>query len=341
MNEKNPAAGCLFGTAIGDALAAPTEFIRDVKSIEAQFGKRETFALSGNPALFTDDTQMALAVGDALKASEQPYTAETLEKPLRDAFILWMDSPDNNRAPGMTCLSACRSLKRGLPWTEASVLGSKGCGANMRVQPVGLLPDTDTATRAAIAQFQAALTHGHPTGLAASDLTAFAIADLATGGDSIGLPARLRDYAHSQRMIYRADWLGSLWERAGDSPEAFISRGWDECLAVLARLEKAVAKGDRESDPCLYTGEGWIAEEALATGLLCFLLYPDDPVSALRRAACTSGDSDSLACLAGAFAGAHHGLAAWPYDWISRIERRDDLTALAQWLVTPPTNPPT
>ena len=339
MDAKNP-AGCLFGTAIGDALAAPTEFIRDVKSIEAQFGKRETFSLIGNPALVTDDTQMALAVGDALMTAECPYTAATLEQPLREAFVTWMDSPDNDRAPGMTCMSACRRLKTGLPWVEATVLGSKGCGANMRVQPVGLLPDIDAPTRAAIAQFQAALTHGHPTGLAASDLIAFAIADLVAGGDPPGLPARLLNYAESQRTFYHADWLGSLWEWAGESPEAFIARGWDECRDVLLRLRDALKTPDTESDPCQYTGVGWVAEEALATGLLCFLLYPNDPVAALRRAAYTSGDSDSIACLAGAFAGAHHGLSAWPADWIQRIERRDDLTTLAQWLITPPTNRP-
>ena len=67
-----------------------------------------------------------------------------------------------------------------------------------------------SGTRAAIAQFQAALTHGHPTALAASDLTATAIADLAAGGDPDGLLHRLRTYAH-QRLIYHTDWLGSLW----------------------------------------------------------------------------------------------------------------------------------
>ena len=81
-----------------------------------------------------------------------------------------------------------------------------------------------------------------------------------------------------------------------------------------------------------FTGEGWIAEEAFATGLLCFLLYPDDPLAALRRAACTAGDSDSIACLTGAFAGATHGLAAWPADWLARIEYREQIAALAESL---------
>ncbi len=331
MNTQNRASGCLFGLALGDALAAPTEFMRTIYEITDRFGPQGPTEPLGSPARVTDDTQMTLAVGEALVAAPRPYAPETLEEPLRQAFIAWMVSPENTRAPGMTCMSACANLRRGQPWHEATVAGSKGCGANMRVAPAGLLPDVDAATRAAIAQFQAALTHGHPTGLAASDLTACAIADLKAGGDVAGLPRRLREYALSQRRVYHDDWLGPLWQRSGmASPEAFIARGWDECLVVLAQLESALKNGDRGSDPCLATGDGWIAEEAFATGLLCFLLFPDDPVAAIRRAAVTQGDSDSIACLAGAFAGAYHGLAAWPDAWVQRIEYRERLAALGR-----------
>lgn len=111
----------------------------------------------------------------------------------------------------------------------------------------------------------------------------------------------------------------------GSEPEHFIARGWDECLEILGRLRDAVHSADPEADPCLATGAGWIAEEALATGLLCFLLFVDEPVTAVRRAACTSGDSDSIACLTGAFAGAWLGADAWPSEWVDRIEYRGDL----------------
>jgi len=329
-------SGCLFGLALGDALAATVEFVRDVRAIEARLGPRGSRAEPlGDPARVTDDTQMALALGDALvECSGPPWTAERVEPPLRRAFVDWMDSPENTRAPGNTCMSACRRLKQGLPWVEATVLTSKGCGANMRVAPVGLLGGENSATRAGLAQFQAALTHGHPTALAASDLTAVAVAALAAGEEPINLPARLRAYAESQRHAYHQGWLGNLWREGGDdpSPEEFVARGWSDCLVTLARLEAALENDDRDSDPCLYTGEGWVAEEALGTGLLCFLLFPDEPVAALRRAAVTSGDSDSIACLAGAFAGARHGIDAWPADWLARIEYRDRLTRLAGFL---------
>ncbi len=329
------ASGCLFGLAFGDALGAETEFL-SIDEIIHRFPPDGPLQPPGDPARVTDDTQMALAVGKALLGVRHPYSAAVLEGPLKRAFVEWNESPENDRAPGMTCMRACEHLAQGLAWQQATIISSKGCGANMRVAPVGLLPagqeGVTAETRAAIAQFQAALTHGHPTALAAADLTAAAVADLVAGGDVVGLPGRLRAYALDQRTYYHEAWLGALWERSivYSSPQEYIARGWDECLPVLDRLERALQIGDRASDPCQYTGAGWIAEEALATGLLCFLLYPQDPVAAIRRAAVSSGDSDSIACLTGAFAGAYHGLAAWPAEWVSRIEYRDQLAALGR-----------
>lgn len=330
--------GCLFGLAFGDALGAPTEFLQ-VAEILRRWPPAGPAEPAGEPARVTDDTQMALAVGEALAEAlagrdMSPASVETL---LRAAFVGWLNSPDNNRAPGMTCLRACEALEAGGRWLEATVKGSKGCGANMRVAAVGLLdPEAhgvSEAARAAIAQFQAALTHGHPTALAASDLTAFTIARLAAGVEPRSLVQVLRSYALSQRSVYHADWLGELWQRpVVESPEEFIARGWDECLGVLDRLDRALSSPDYEADPCLATGAGWVAEEAFATGLLCFLFYPDEPLKALRRAAVTSGDSDSIACLTGAFAGAHLGAGCWPRGWMRRIEYRERLAALAAGL---------
>jgi ADP-ribosylglycohydrolase len=90
----------------------------------------------------------------------------------------------------------------------------------------------------------------------------------------------------------------------------------------------ALGQADDGLDACLATGEGWIAEEALATGLYCAIRHADDPVRCLVRGARTSGDSDSIAALAGAFVGAAHGLAAWPEEWVTRIEYGDQLAAL-------------
>ena len=332
MSGERTASGALFGLAFGDALGRPTEFM-SYDRILAAYGPDGPRDLVGSPALVTDDTQMTLSVAAALAAAleQPPLTAGRLEAPLRAEYLAWAMSPDNNRAPGMTCLRSIGRLSEGGSWVAASEHGSKGCGANMRVAPVGLVPSLADAERAGAAQFQAALTHGHPTALAASELTMLAVLWLRDGLAPADLPAALRERCATQRRVYHGDWLGDLWRGPGaTSPEEFIARGWDECLGVLDRLDAALAAPDRVADPCLATGEGWIAEEALATAALCFLLYPDEPVRALGRAAATCGDSDSIACLAGAFAGAAHGLGAWPRDWIARIEYADRLESFGR-----------
>ncbi|WP_338695004.1 ADP-ribosylglycohydrolase family protein [Streptomyces sp. Q6] len=331
---KTAATGALLGLALGDALGFPTEF-NDVPSILAKCGPWREMELPGPVAYITDDTQMTLAVARGLRTGMERGSLgpKRFERPLREEFVDWFHSPENNRAPGRTCLVACQRLDSDRPWQDASQIHSKGCGANMRVAPLGLVPGLTEEQRSGAAQLQAALTHGHPTGLAASDLTARAVHLLARGTEPTGLVGQLRSYALESRTLYREHWLGDLWRRSQDpSPEHFIARGWDDCLEVLERLEAALRHINPEVDPCLATGEGWIAEEALATGLLCFLLFVDEPLLALRRAACTSGDSDSIACLAGAFAGARLGADAWPAAWVERVEHRDELLGFgAQW----------
>jgi ADP-ribosylglycohydrolase len=349
--EGSRLAGSLFGLAYGDALGKDTEF-NSVAEIQRRFGPDGPSELP-EPALVTDDTQMALAVGEGLvevlggghasrtdvpHPEPHPLTSETLAPVWSRRFVEWAHSPDNNRAPGMTCLRACGGLAEGMAWVDATVAGSKGCGANMRVTPVGLVSGISSSTRAAAAQLQAALTHGHPTGLAASELTAYATWWLLDGMSPRDLPDALRTRAEDQRKVYHEAWLGDLWKRShDDSAESFIARGWADCIGVLDRLDAAVATRDRVSDPCDATGEGWIAEEALATALLCFLLFPDEPVAALQRAATTGGDSDSIAALAGAFAGAAYGIDAFPPAWRKRIEYADRLEAVAAGLVANPT----
>ena len=153
-------------------------------------------------------------------------------------------------------------------WHSTTNISSKGCGANMRVQAVGLLPD-DEKTRSGIAQFQSALTHAHPTALASADVTAWVIHDLLHEGAITTLLDRCLKYAQSQRHIYHEEWLGRLYQRDYFASDGitYIERGWDEIINILHKVNSALENPSFHADPCLTTGEGWIAEEAFATAL--------------------------------------------------------------------------
>nr|WP_255205895.1 ADP-ribosylglycohydrolase family protein [Actinomadura sp. BRA 177] len=135
------ASGAMFGLAYGDSLGAPTEFLT-MKQIHRIFGDHGPTQLDGDPALVTDDTQMAIAVGLALldALANPPFTPDLIIPMWRRHFIDWLNSPDNNRAPGNTCLRACRNLQAGQPWVKATVAGSKGagptCGSRRSVSPL-------------------------------------------------------------------------------------------------------------------------------------------------------------------------------------------------------------
>ncbi len=334
---KDKIAGCLLGMAIGDGWGAPVEFLT-LAEIQSKWGAAGPLAPEGDPIKVTDDTQMALAFGEALvQTFARPFSLTTLEQNIRQHFIQWLHDPENNRAPGMTCLVSCQKLEQPIPWQQATNTNAKGCGANMRVAPVALAQGLSLAAIGKIAQFQAALTHGHPTALAASELTAVTIVTLlnCTTLTPASFVEELLAYCAAQQDKYHTDVLGNLWEQPMIENEVmFINRGWEACTQVLLRVKNALPLQNQHTDPCLLTGAGWVAEEAFATALLCFLWFPDQPAEALRRAVFTSGDTDSIAALTGAFAGAFCGREQLPADWVDRIEYKESLEALARYFST-------
>jgi ADP-ribosylglycohydrolase len=113
---KRAATGALLGLAMGDAMGFPTEF-NDIAQIAVKCGPWRTMPLplSSGRAYVTDDTQMTLALGEGLieALAAGPLTASRMEPPVRARFVQWWDSPENNRAPGRTCLRACEAVTAG------------------------------------------------------------------------------------------------------------------------------------------------------------------------------------------------------------------------------------
>ena len=301
-NEK--AKGLIFGLAIGDALGYPTEFIT-LARIKTEFGPNGVADFPKSPALFTDDTQMSIAIAEALvKAGDQDL--ETIMEAIKEEFIKWRRSPENNRAPGNACLAGVSNMERGVHWSESGVADSKGCGSAMRVAPIGYVYQHDPDKLKLVARASGICTHGHRTAVAASIGAAYLV-KLALDGTDPG------------RMVPE-----TLSFTAG------ISREFDTALSKVSEC----LDWPNEEDALKYLGEGWIGEEAVALALYCFLRHPYDYKKAVLRGANTNGDLDSVVCIAGGISGAYLGIAAIPDKWVKNIEKTKYLEELAIRLAT-------
>jgi ADP-ribosylglycohydrolase len=301
MANLDKAKGMIYGLAIGDALGWPTEFLK-IDRIKAKYGEDGICDLP-NPALFTDDTQMSIAIAEALvRAGEKDVDA--IMEAVREEFIKWFHSPENNRAPGGTCLKGVANMERGEHWTKSGVAHSKGCGSAMRAAPIGYLYHHDPKKLKEVAHATGICTHGHPA------------ADAACIGAAYLVKLAL-DGVEPRSMIQ--DLLRFT---------AGISSEFDEEILKVAKC----LDWEDEEKALKYIGEGWVGEEAVALALYCFLRYPDSYQKCIIRGANTNGDSDSVACIAGSISGAYLGVGAIPKDWIQRIEKTEYLDDLARRL---------
>jgi ADP-ribosylglycohydrolase len=296
--DKDKAKGMIFGLAIGDALGYAVEFI-SLDQIKQQYGPSGISDLP-EPALFSDDTQMGIAIIQALISAGQK-DLESIMSAIKTEFIQWYHSPENNRAPGNTCLQGVSNMENGIHWTESGVKGSKGCGSAMRSAPIGYLYQNDPERLKLVASASGKCTHGHPTADAGAIGAAFIVKLVLDGIDPLEMIPKLLEFTKG------------------------ISEEFDEAILNVERC----IDWDDEERALDFLGEGWVAEESVALALYCFLRYPDSYKKVIIRAANTNGDSDSIACIAGAISGAFLGIEAIPKDWVKRIEKTEYLDDLA------------
>jgi len=111
---------------------------------------------------------------------------------------------------------------------------------------------------------------------------------------------------------------------------------WVAGADVAARIEWAAglaAGRDRaEAAELIYTlvGTSLATQESVPAAFAVLAAVPDDPWQACLLAASLGGDCDTIAALAGAIAGACHGLRAFPARAVAVIDAHGlDLAALA------------
>ncbi len=289
----------LFGLALGDALGYPVEFM-SLQAIRQKYYPNGIQNLPF-PAYYSDDTQMTLALAEGIMDAGIHAPIDSLMQSVGNHFIKWLNSPDNNRAPGTTCINGVKHFQSGISWSESGIVESKGCGSAMRVAPLGYIYQNVEVRLREVSIATSLITHRHPTAIAATVAAAYLV-KIALDGVPI------------------SNYISRLYE--------FVTGISDEFDLAILRVGHVL--GWANEDLALdHIGQGWTGEEAVALALYCVLRYPDDYLACIRRAANTNGDSDSIACIAGGIMGARLGLSAIPLEWRTNCENASGLSDLA------------
>ena len=334
LDEPKPSlsrfTGCLLGGALGDALGYPIEFLQTA-AILARHGTATPVALireESGLAEVSDDTQMTLFTAEALirdrqrqhtdargdvltamqRALQRWYRTQVPdwqppEPSVLSGWLISVPGLHHRRAPGLTCLSALGGGERNT---------SKGCGAVMRVAPIGLAAG-DAAWAFEVASEAGALTHHHPSGYLSGAYLAALIAGLVQAQP---LPEAM---AEAETLLRQAP-------------------GHEETLAAVRAAQHVAKAGPPDVVAIERLGGGWVGEEALAIALACTLTAdrssPKGMADALWRAVAHSGDSDSTGAITGNLLGVMMGSEGLPEAWLADLELREVIARVVQDLYT-------
>jgi len=288
--QLDRAVGAVVGSAIGDALGAPYEFgPAHPDDFVAQFGP----GMGGEaPGGWTDDTAMAMAILDALAAGLDIDTEAGMQHVI-ERWYRWVD--EDARGIGIQTAQVLRAAEPGR--TERDLLAasqsahrrtgrSGGNGSLMRIGPLalGYLDRDGEAALPSAAERVTRVTHWEPDNVAATTIWSLLIRRAILTGD-VDAPGAVEAIDDAE---LRARWSGFIQEaRAAHHPRDF-------------------------SD-----GNGWVVR-ALQAALIA-LEGAADFRDAIQRAVRGGEDTDTVAAIAGALAGAKWGVSQIPLSWQRRI----------------------
>lgn len=308
---RSRARGVLYGLAIGDALGMPTQMLSRREIVERWGERLDGFEpappdhplAAGLPAgTVTDDTEQAVLLGRLLVKSHG--TVDPRE--LAQALVSWerdLAARGSFDLLGPSTKRAVAAVMAGVPPQEAGASGDTN-GAAMRIAPVGIAVPLDLPTL--VDRVVAASFVTHNTGLALAGAAAVAAA-VSAGLDGAG--------------------IGEATAVAVDAAGIAATRGnWIAGADVGARIEWATSlvagRAQAEAAELIYilVGTSLATQESVPAAFAVLAAVPDDPWQACLLAASLGGDCDTIAAIAGAVAGACHGLDAFPAPAIAVID---------------------
>ncbi len=303
---QDRAAGALYGLAIGDALGMPTESLPR-SQVVARYGPlldwfrpgaADQPLAPGLPAgTVTDDTEQALLLarlliegGGRIDAAEFAQQLLSWEESMRLRGWLSLLGPSTKRA--------LAALLAGADPAETGRSGTTN-GAAMRITPVGVATPCADLVRLVDQVVRASLVT-HNTGVALAGAAAVAAA-VSAGVAGASVPeATDTAIAAASLAAGRGHWVAAADVAARIRWAAGLTTG----RATAAALDT------------VYTlvGTSLASQESVPAAFAILAAAPDDPWLACRMAASAGGDTDTMAAMAGAVAGACHGAAAFPAE---------------------------
>jgi ADP-ribosylglycohydrolase len=309
MNHKELTSrfvGTIAGFAVGDALGMPAQFLTR-NQIRRYYGKPISGFVQAHPghasdflpqASYTDDTQMMLATAECLIECRKMDPARQA-----DALLSWYVNTAPHRTPMRANVRACKHLAAGRAWTKSGVFSS-GCGAAVRMPPIGLFfyDQPEALIRAALED--CIVTHNEPRARAASVAVAY-------------LTARL---VQTTERCNPGDQVLETADRVADL---------DQDMAAMLRWVTQI--GHLPPEEALFEiGTSSDAIEAIPAATYCFLKHPRQYTAAVLAAVNGGDASDSIAALSGGFVGALAGVDAIPKHWYDGVENSDVLAGVAE-----------
>lgn len=302
-------AGALLGTMVGDMLGAPFEG-QPSELVVARLGHEAEQAAGWiGRSRYTDDTQMMIGVAESL-AETDAFDGADMARRFGENY-----EPFRGYGPGAH--RVLTALRQGFPWDRAATLvfpdGSYGNGAAMRVAPVGAFYHHDLQALRWAAEGSAAITHAHPLGKEGAALQACAVA--------CAIRARPGE-------LDPLDCLAQL--------RTFVRPELDEFVAKLQRIADLLGSRPTVGQVVVELGNDIRSHGSVPAALYAFLAHVGSFEQGVTYAVQLGGDSDTIGAMAGAIAGAYHGVEAIPAAWYAGLENsekgRDYVRALAQRL---------
>lgn len=319
------AAGCLWGLAIGDALGMPTQLLTRRQVLQT-FGEITGFeaATPDHPiasglaaGTVTDDTEQAILLAAMLLPG-----GHVDQQAWANALLAW---EQDVRARGSLDLlgpstkGALAELMAGAPLTEAGRHGTTN-GAAMRIAPVGIAVDSSDLERLVDRVVEASmLTHNTSLGLAGAAAVAAAISSCLDGcsyPEAVGVAVHAAEIAATRGHQVKGDTVDWRMEWANEEAAAL-----DE-VDVAGFVVNLV-------------GTSLAALESVPAAFALLAAYQHEPWTMMCAAASLGGDSDTIAAMAGAVAGAAYGLHSLPGDAVQVVRQVNglDMDAVAARLV--------